>query len=122
MPDKKPLAERIVAALREHGNLTLEKIAKHADTTVATLYTMMGTLKKLHGVTQGRDGRPLRGLRLGQGDAGKPRARDALASGGELGRKTPYAATLAGLAARRTDLLAEVAKVDRAIEAVKAIA
>jgi hypothetical protein len=52
MPDKKPLAERIVAALREHGNLTLEKIAKHADTTVATLYTMMGTLKKLHGVTQ----------------------------------------------------------------------
>jgi DNA-binding IclR family transcriptional regulator len=62
MADKKPLAVRIVEALREHKQLTLEQIAKHADTTVATLYTMMGTLKKQHGVARvgARQGRDLR--------------------------------------------------------------
>jgi hypothetical protein len=59
MAEKKPLAERIVEALRAHKQLTLEQLAKHAETTVATLYTMMGSLKKKHGVAKvGRRARP----------------------------------------------------------------
>ncbi len=50
MATKKPVAERVVAALKERGASTLEQLAKHADTTVGTLYQMMGTLKKNHGV------------------------------------------------------------------------
>jgi hypothetical protein len=36
----------------QDGPLTLEQLAEHAETTVGTLYTMMGTLKKQHGVVK----------------------------------------------------------------------
>lgn len=50
--EKRPLAERVVEALRKHGNLNLDDLAKHAGTTKGTLYTMMGTFQKKHGVVK----------------------------------------------------------------------
>lgn len=52
MAEKKPLAERVVEALKEHGNLSIPDLAKCAGTTPATLYTLMGTFVKKHGVVK----------------------------------------------------------------------
>lgn len=53
---KKPLKDRIVEALRSHGALNVDQLAKHADTTKATLGTMMGTLQKTAGVVKVKRG------------------------------------------------------------------
>lgn len=84
MKDKKPVAERALDALRAHGPQTLEQLAKRADTTVANLYNVMGTLKKQHGVTKKEGTRPTVYGLPGKSD-------DALERGAELGRKPPKA-------------------------------
>jgi hypothetical protein len=85
MKEKKPLAERVVEALRAHGNMTLEQLAKRVETTVQTLYTMMGTLKK-RGVTaiEKRGNAPSI-----YGFAASAPRRDVLAAGAEIGRQAP---------------------------------
>lgn len=121
MADKKPLAERIVEALRAHGNLTLTQLAKHAGTTVSTLYTMMGSLKKKHGVQRISISRE--GAVYGLGEP-EPKAPQATKPPKAKAPKAadPYAPAMEGLRARRAELVAEIAKIDRAIEAIGAIA
>lgn len=52
MQPKKTVPERVLDALKEHGHCNLEQLAKFASTTKSTLYTLMGTLQKKHGVVK----------------------------------------------------------------------
>ena len=82
MATKKPLAERVVEALKKHGACTLEQLAKHAGSTAGSLSTIMGTLKKKYGVIRGKaPGMP------STYSLGAPA--DALQRGAELGRNKP---------------------------------
>lgn len=127
MKDKEPLAERIVKALREHGKLTLEQIAKHADTSVATLYTMMGTLKKHHGVARaGSEGKAaiygfaVKGAPQQRKSKKKRAAPKTRSKKGEA--SDALTGTVRDLKRRREALMDDVSKLDRAIEAVEALA
>ena len=46
------VAERVVEALTKHGPLDLDALSAKASTTKSTLYTMLGTLQKKHGVVR----------------------------------------------------------------------
>lgn len=46
MKEKKPLAERVAAALKEHGRCALDDLAKYAETTKGTLYASTAAWKK----------------------------------------------------------------------------
>lgn len=117
---EKPLAERIVEVLGARGPLNLDELAKHADTTKATLYTMIGTLQKKHGVV--RVERGVYGLRAAIKD-GPPKPRPTPAPRRINGNGHDiYAEALTGLQEKRAVLVDELAKVDRAIEAVGALA
>lgn len=50
--EKKPLTERVVSALAKHGQMNLDDLAKHVDTTKSVLYSTTAQLKKHHGVVQ----------------------------------------------------------------------
>lgn len=101
MAPKKPLAERIVEALKQHGRCSLDQLAKHAGTTKNTLSTMMSGIPRVRRVEPGvyeyaksngtKDGAPLSvpaplkavpGLRLEEGISG---AQFAINEQGELG-------------------------------------
>lgn len=120
------IIDRALAALKKHGPLSLDELAKHAGTTKGSMSTYTGTLVKKHGVRRVHGERGV--YELGDGKAEKPRQRDALAAGGELGRRkngTPdklYAAALLDLQDKRQALVEQLAKLDRAIEAVEALA
>lgn len=129
MADKKPLAVRIVEALREHKQLTLAQLAKHADTTVSTLYTMMGTLKKLHGVarvgSQGKAaiyGFSVKGAPPQRKPKPPPKKPKKNAPARRVNGSAPYAAALLGLRGKRSELAVELEKVDGAIKAIEALA
>jgi hypothetical protein len=125
MADKKPLTERVLNALSAHGPMTLESLAKHADTTVSTLYTMMGTLKKKHGVARvGHEGKAaIYGI---AGNDTPPQRRKAKKPTRVAPKKdaagSALLATVRDLKQRRDALMADVSKIDRAIEAVEALA
>ena len=50
VPMKKTVVERCVEVLKKNGRMKSSELAKHAGTTVGTLYTLIGELKKKHGV------------------------------------------------------------------------
>lgn len=120
MKDQKPLAERILDALKKDGPMTLEQIAEHAETTVGTLYTMMGSLKKKHGVVKIQpDLRQAATYQIGGAPAPKKPTKPAPPK--RVNGSAPYAAALQGLREKRSELALELAKVDHAIEAIGAL-
>lgn len=115
MANEKPLAERIVDALKKHGKLNLDQLAKHASTTKGTLYTMMGSLVKNHGV------RRVAGER-GSYEIGNATAlRDAPARAAPPINGSPYAGVRADLNAKKTAMLLDLTKLEAAIQAIEAL-
>lgn len=120
MSDKKPLADRIHDALKAHGPMDAEQLAKRSGTTRATIYTMAGTLQKKFGVTKHQPGGKATNAiyALPGQKTPEPKAKPF----GTSAHGSPFAKTVADLEARRAGLMAEVSKIDRAIEAVRAVA
>jgi hypothetical protein len=125
MSEKKPLTERIIEAFRAHGNMTLDQLAKHAETSVATLYTMTGSLKKQHGIVrlpQQKAGPSTYGFATTPENKRAPVPKKPKpAPPSRVNGAAPYAAALQGLRAKRSELALELSKVDHAIEAIGAL-
>lgn len=119
MKPKTTVAERVVEALKKHGRCTVEQLARHADTTKATLYTMLGTLKKHHGVVSTERGIYELGDKAAPPPKATPAKERAMAPKNGSG---VYAAAVLDLQERRADLVAEIEKVDHAIKAMEALA
>lgn len=132
---KPTVAERCIAALKRHGPCTLEQLAKHVGSTVQSLHTITSQLRA-RGVQKAKAGnRPavysLDLLQAGA-DLGKRTTqergteRQLRAAVGNGSAETPGPALFSGaieaLEAQRAKLLAQVEKLDRAIEAVRALA
>jgi biotin operon repressor len=123
MKEKKTVAERAIDAMRKHKCLTLEQLAKHAGSTKASLYTVMAELKKqgirrVHGergvyelATDAKAAKPAPKVKRKPHGRGNGHADAGL-----------FVSTIRDLRERRDALLAEIGKLDRAIEAVEAIA
>lgn len=125
MAEKKSVTERVIEALQKHGALALDQLAKHASTTKATLYTMMGTLQKKHGVV--KVGRGVYDLKANKA-APPPRAetsskeRKAPVVAKKSNGTSPYASAVVELYDRRAALASEMEKLDNAIAAMEALA
>lgn len=115
MATEKPLADRVVAALKEHGRLDLDKLAKHAGTTKATLYASTAKWKAAGLI------RPVPGERgvyeLGSGQAAAPRQ----AQGGADKTNGSFATALNALRSDRAALAAQMEKLDKAIAVLEAL-
>ncbi len=122
---EKPVAkqtnqDKVVEFLKKHGQSTTEQIAKGIRTTNATLSTFMGTLCKTRGVRRVKRGvyEMAGGSRAGEQPTPPGRTADAARKDSQ----SAFAQTLADLRSRRGFLMAEISKLDAAIEAVEAIA
>lgn len=117
-PMQGTVIERALAALKKHGQLSLDELAKHAGTTKSTLYTCTGTLVKMHGV------RKVAGKR-GTFEMGDQQPAPVKHSGQFAEKRNSASSGLAGALAElrkeREYLQAEIVKVDVAITAIEAL-
>lgn len=108
MKPKKPLAERVVEALREHGPSSLIQLAKFTGSTAASLSTLMpvkGTVRVARGVYD-----------ISRTPAPKAEPKAKQNGQGSLG------AAIEALKHERSALAEKVAKLDQAIAAIEALA
>ena len=135
------LVERCMAAMKKHGPCNQEQLAKHTGSTPGSVSTIIGQLKargvqKHQPPTRGAvavyflPGQKIDGLSTGAElgkrqtpERGTDRSIAGVGNGGAAGPTvSPYEAAVANLRQIRAAKMEEVLKIDRAIEAVKALA
>lgn len=106
MATTKPLAERVLEALKKHGDSNLEELAKHTGSTAGSLSTMVAKVKGVRRVSRGV---------YGVGTTPPPKTAKRVAAGS-------FGTALTALRDERAGLVTQLGKLDRAIEAIEALA
>jgi hypothetical protein len=83
--EKKTVAERAFDAIKAHGPITLEQLAKRVGSTVGSLYTQLPKLRELGVAKHQPNPREVATYAVGKV------AKDGLAAGAELGKRAPRA-------------------------------